>query len=494
MNKMKLKNSWISKITLIVIAVILIWSMFNIKIYSHAEEDNKYLIDHDVQQYYSYLPAALIYKDLTFSFVDDQPHTIKRHFWRIPVKDQPGKYVVKMSLGLSYAYLPFFLIGHIYASNSAEYTANGFSKPYEFALAISSICFVLLGMWFLRLTLLRWFSEWISSIVLVLILFSTNLYYYTTTEPAMSHAYLFGLFAVFIHQSIRWVELQRWQQAIWLGIIGGTIVCIRPIHLLIFIFPLLYAVKNFSDLKARLRLIFSRYGQLILLTVGFFCMIFPQLLFWKYNTGSWIYYSYTEEGFFFSAPQIWNGLFSYRKGWLLYTPLFIFSLIGMYSVYKKHKDWLVFLCIYLPLHLYIVFSWWCWWYGGSFGSRAMIETYTFLAVPLAAFIQFIASRHTSLKIAFVGIALFLLTLNLVQTQQKRLGLIHWDGMTKTAYWRNFMKLEDVGGIWGDFREPNYAAAIKGQREYNTIGSEINFLKNAGYFDLLLEKTKDKETE
>jgi hypothetical protein len=490
---MKLKKSWISKITILVSAVILIWSMFNIKAYSHAEEEGNYLIDHDVQQYYSYLPAAFIYKDLSFAFVDNQPYEIQRHFWRIPVKDQPGKYVVKMSLGLSYVYLPFFVVAHTYASYSDEYTANGFSKPYEFALAISSICFVLMGLWFLRIILLRWFSEWITAITLLHILFSTNLYYYTTTEPAMSHAYLFGLFAIFIHQSIKWVEHQKWQQAIWLGIIGGIIVCIRPIHVLIFIFPLLYNVKNFTELNIRLKCIFSKYGQLFIMTIAFLSMLFPQLLFWKYYTGSWIYYSYTEEGFFFSNPQIWNGLFSYRKGWLVYTPLFIFSLAGIYMLFNKHKNWFIFIIIYIPLYIYVVFSWWCWWYGGSFGSRAMIEAYPFLAIPLAAFIQHMASKQLYFKLVFGGVLFFLLILNLVQTQQKRLGLIHWDGMTQTAYWRNFMKLEDVGGIWGDFREPNYDAALKGQREYNTIGNEVIFLKKAGYFDSLLTNTKNQHS-
>jgi hypothetical protein len=483
---MKFSTQWISKITLVLITGILIVSFFNIKVYNHAEEENNYLINHDVQQYYSYLPAAFIYKDLSFSFVDQQPYQIQRHFWRIPVKDQPGKHVVKMSLGLSYTYLPFFMAAHIYATNSDQYSANGFSKPYEFALAFSSICFVVIGLWFLRLTLLRWYNEWVTSVSLLLVLFATNLYYYTTTEPAMSHAYLFGLFAVFIHQSIKWVDYQKWQQALWLGLIGGVIVCIRPIHLFIFLFPLLYNVTNVKELVVRVQLILSKYGQFILLLFAFLLPLFPQLLFWKFNTGNWLYYSYSEEGFFFSNPQIWNGLFSYRKGWLVYTPIMLFALLGIYVVYKKQRVWFLFLSTYMTIYIYLIFSWWCWWYGGSFGARAMIESYSFLIFPLAAFIHFISNYKKSFFLSFSIIAMFLTTLNLIQTQQKRLGLIHWDGMTKTAYWRNFMQLKDVGGIWDNFREPNYAAALKGQSEYNTIGNEIIFLKKSGNLTLYEE--------
>jgi hypothetical protein len=479
---MTFSASWISKITLVVITTILIGSLFNIKVYQDAEKESKYLINHDVQQYYSYLPAAFIYKDLTFSFVDTQPYQIQRYFWRIPVKDQPGKYVVKMSLGLSYAYLPFFLAAHVFALNSEVFDANGFSKPYEFALAVSSICFVVMGLFFLRLILLRWYNEWVTSISLILIIFATNLYYYATTEPAMSHAYLFGLFAVFMYQSIRWVEDQKWQQAFWIGLIGGIIVCVRPIHVIIFLFPLLFGVKNRSDLKKRIQLIASKYGQLTLLLLTFLFMLFPQLLFWKYNTGSWVYYSYSDEGFFFNNPQIWNGLFSYRKGWLIYTPLMLFALLGIIIVYKKNRDWFLFLFVYMVIYCYIVFSWWCWWYGGSFGARAMIEAYAFLALPLATFIQYIFKQNSLSKWGLSAILTFLLVLNLIQTQQKRLGLIHWDGMTKTAYWRNFMQLNDVGGIWDDFREPNYKAAIRGDMEYNSIGNEIIYLNKTGFFD------------
>jgi septum formation topological specificity factor MinE len=473
-----------SLVAFLLSSVILIWSLFNIGTYKQAESDANYLINHDVQQYYSYLPAAFIYDDLTFKFLESDtiPDKIKRHFWVSPAKNKPEGRIVKMSIGLSYMYLPFFAAGHLYARQSGTYAANGFSLPYEFALAFSSIFFVLVGLLFSRSVLLHYFNEWVTAIALLLILFATNLYYYCTTEPAMSHAYLFCLYAFFIHQSLRWIAIQKWKHALWLGIIGGIIICIRPINLLIFLFPLLFGVTSVKDLSTRIQLIFSHYFQLLLLLLLIFLMILPQLLFWKLNSGEWIYYSYSDEGFFFSNPQIVNGLFSYRKGWFVYTPIMLFAFIGMRWVWYTYRDWFWPIMVYMTLHIYVVFSWWCWWYGGSYGARPMIETYALMIIPLAVLLQHILTLKSSLKIP-VGLVLgFLIYLNLVQTQQKRLGLIHWDGMTQTAYWRNFLTLHDVGGIWDNFREPNYDAAKKGASEYNTIGNEMRFLISRGFFE------------
>lgn len=464
-----------TKIILLVISIILIWSFFNIKVWKNAEQQHK-LIDQDVVHYYCYLPALFVHHDLSFKFVDKDgiDYRGQSKFWPSPAKN--GGYVVKMTMGLSYMYLPFFAGAHVFAQSTDKYKSNGFSAPYEFALTLSSIFYVIVGFVFLRLILLRYFSEIISSSTMLCLLIGTNLYYYCTSEPAMSHAYSFCLFAIFIYQSIQWHDKRKLKNIVFLGLIGGLIILIRPVNALIFIFPLFYKVVNLSDLQERGKLFWQHKYHLILL---FFCallIIFPQLLFWKINSGEWMYYSYDQERFFFLNPHIYYGLFSYRKGWLLYTPIMIFSIIGIVILLKQKQDLFAPLAIFLPLHVYVTFSWWCWWYGGSFGSRPMIETYALLAIALAAFLEYITKQKLWVKGITTVIFLFLTTLNLVQTAQKRETTIHWDSMTKEAYWKNFMQVEDVGGIWNTFRTPNYKKALQGREEYNTLGNEIKWLK------------------
>lgn len=420
------------------------------------------VINQDVTNYYCYLPAAFIHNDLSFRFVQENPtyYSYNAMYWVVPVKGKENSYVIKMSMGMSFMYMPFFLMAHGYTKYFTEYVPNGYTPPYEVFLVISSIFYVLIGLFYLRKLLLKFFKDGIVAIVLLLLMFATNLYYYCSTEPAMSHAYSFSLFAIFAYLSVKWIERRTWKTALVLGLIGGLIVLIRPVNILVFLWPILFDVKSFEDLRTRFNLIVKNWKHILLITLGGFVILFPQLLFWKINSGSWLYYSYNDEHFFFGNPQIIKGLFGYRKGWLLYTPIMLFAILGIVVSYFKDKRFFWSLAIYLPLHIYVIYSWWCWWYGGSFGSRPMIETYALLAFPLAVWIDWM-SRNRSRIVAFSILAVGLTGLNLFQTIQYRYGSIHYHGMTKEAYWLNFGIRDPAPGFYDIIDEPNYDKAKQG---------------------------------
>ncbi len=69
----------------------------------------------------------------------------------------------------------------------------------------------------------------------------------------------------------------------------------------------------------------------------FMLPIFPQLLYWKLVSGNWLFYSYGNEGFDFLHPHIFDGLFCFKNGWLSYTPIMLFGLIGIVLMHKKKK-------------------------------------------------------------------------------------------------------------------------------------------------------------
>jgi hypothetical protein len=88
--------------------------------------------------------------------------------------------------------------------------------------------------------------------------------------------------------------------------------------------------------------------------------------------------------------------------------------------------------------MYIVFSWWSWWYGGGFGQRALIESYTLLALPMTAFITWALEKKWFLYLPFYLLAGWFIFLNIFQTRQYYWGSIHWEGMTREAYWDSFL--------------------------------------------------------
>jgi len=186
----------------------------------------------------------------------------------------------------------------------------------------------------------------------------------------------------------------------------------------------------------------------------------PQFLFWKHNLGTWLWYSYGEEGFFFNNPQIINGLFSFRKGWLIYTPVMIFALFGIYTLLKTNRQFFIPLITFTILNIYVIFSWWCWWYGGSFGSRPMIDSYPLMAISLGSFLVF-SNKFKPLRIIVYALVLLMTTLSVFQTQQYKRGALHFDSMSREAYFLTFGKLYITNEFLDALAPPDYEAAKKG---------------------------------
>ena len=84
-----------------------------------------------------------------------------------------------------------------------------------------------------------------------------------------------------------------------------------------------------------------------------------QMLYWHALTDSFVVYSYSNnhgEGLNLSSPFIFEVLFSYRKGWVLYTPLTIFGIIGFYFLYRKDKQTFLAITVVFILFFFITYQ------------------------------------------------------------------------------------------------------------------------------------------
>ena len=90
----------------------------------------------DVMGYYTYLPAALIYKDLAgLKFREDIQN--KYHPTGLDHAGYPsenGNQIMKYPMGMAIAYSPWFLMAHATASISG-YPPDGYSRPYNIFIA-----------------------------------------------------------------------------------------------------------------------------------------------------------------------------------------------------------------------------------------------------------------------------------------------------------------------------------------------------------------------
>jgi len=420
-----------ARIVNILILTAIVYNMFNIHYWTHKNR----VIYNDVISYYAYLPATVIYHDLSLDFTRDSSDYFADKFW--PLKTPEGRNVIKMSMGLSFLYAPFFVAGHVMAKLT-DYPADGFSLPYKMLLNLSAVFYLALGLFFLRKVLEKYFNQKVVIITLVATVLGTNLYFYSAVESTMPHVYLFSLFSAFLYLTIKWYENPDMEKAIIIGLLGGLITLIRPTDILLAVFFFLWNVKSGRELKQRFMFYVKNPRFKIAMALSFFVIWIPQFVYWKYATGHWIYYSYNDEGFNFLHPHIIDGLFSYRKGWLVYTPVMILAISGLAISFKKFKTVFYPTLVFLVLNIYIITSWWCWWYGGSYGNRPFIDSYPLMALSLAVFINWVLLRKKLIGIAAQIVIVLLILLNIFQTWQYYGGDIHHDAMTKKAYWKLFL--------------------------------------------------------
>lgn len=448
-------NKYLSKIVIGLLVIICGWSGTNVNTWGR----DRVFVD-DVIMYYEYLPAALIFHDLTFSFTKEFPKDFQERIWLGTAPN--GKPIVRMTMGLAMLWLPFFLAGHLLA-NILGLATLGYSWPYGLSIFLAALFYMTMGLVFIRKILLNYFPDWITAITLILTVTATNMMYYVISEPGMSHVYSFSLIAIFFYCTLQWIKKPGVILSICLGLLAGLIVLVRPVNGLVLVFPAFIGIRSFSGFKSR---IIGNWKFIGIAGLSAIMIASPQLIYWKAQTGHFIFNSYMENGkFYFLNPHILKGLFSFRNGWLPYTPVMFLALGGLFVLEKYVKGIRNATLIFLFLFTYVIYSWWCWWYGGSFGSRPMIDTYGILALPLAASLMYLFQKPVWIKIVLGILLAALLYLNQFQLLQRRMAVIHWDSMTKEAYMAIFLKKQIPADYDKLIQMPDYKSALRGEKEY-----------------------------
>jgi hypothetical protein len=410
-------------------------------------------ISWDILGYYLYLPSTFIY---------DQP-LLNEYAWLEKInaeKDLTGTiYQVSTNdegepmyfflMGMSLLYLPFFLAGHS-AAGILGYPADGFSMPYQYAMVIGGILYTIIGLIFLRKNLMSFFSEQITTLVMIVIVFGTNYIHHLTLKNLETVNMLFMLVNIILWNTIRWHETYRLKNLAVIGIASVLTALVKPSEVFVLLLPLLWNVTSWLSFKQKIVLFWQKRSQ-VLISAGLgFLLALPQLLYWYFKTGHVIYDSYKNPGVGLDlfSPHILEALFSYRKGWLLYTPVMIFALVGLYFLYKSNRKIFLAAASYFLVSFYIIASWSEWWYGAAFSGRPMITLYPVLALSLGYFLVYLKERKPFLKITTGTLIVFFIFLNQFQWWQVKQGIIDLYRTTKEYYWAVFLKTSVPPGAEG----------------------------------------------
>ncbi len=359
--------------------------------YIYSKKLNSPVIRSDGEGYYAYLPAILIYRDVSLRAVVNGPLLHKApqgaSLWR-----NTGRYFIKYPIGEAILISPFFVIGYGVA-HLKDANLNGYSPPFQYMAAFSGLFYGVLGLFILWMVLQRYFKSNTILLSLTALLFGTNLFHYATYDNIFSHIYSFFLFALFLLFVERIYRSSTFFDFIVLGLVGGLILITRPTNGLWLIFAFLFGIHSFQDFKERLKFWKLNWVKCLFALLALLGVVSIQFAYWKAITGSFLFYSYENESLNFDKPEILNVLFSVKKGLFFWAPLLLTVFPGIFFVRKMAKGYFLPILVFFPLNIYVISSWHTWTYGGSFGQRPFTESIPMFAIALCSLYEGLPSAR-----------------------------------------------------------------------------------------------------
>ena len=329
------------------------------------------------------------------------------------VKTKNDKVVNKYFVGTAILMSPFVMQVYL-VQKAVDLEIKLHSEYYQKSVSIAALFYLILGLWAIS-KLLNFYDidNRIRAFALFAIFFGTNLSYYTLIEPSMSHVYSFSLISVFLMLFKKQVDNFQSKRLVVLSSLLALIVLIRPLNILIVLF-LPFISSSFDNFYQSIQRKAKSFPINIIAILVFILIGFIQLLFWRLQTGDWLIWSYSNEGFYFTNPHFFDFLFSFRKGLFVYTPFLFLSLFVFVIAFRKEKLELLKLLVPLLLIIYVLSSWWNWYFGDSYGSRVMID---YLAVFVLLFAFGMQRIRIKTQRIVVIIASILVLLNVFQSYQ-----------------------------------------------------------------------------
>ncbi len=352
----------------------------------------------DGQGYYQWLPTLFITGDF------------ERMPWSHMISETNG--INLFTLGVSVLQLPFFLLSQL-LTWLFEYPNNGYNPANAACMMVATATYAGSGA-VLSFKLARRYSTTASALLAVIVIFGgSNLFYYATNEPLMSHVYSYFLISLFCWCGLRIIDGPRRAHVVLFLCSGALLVLVRQLNAVVIIFPLWMAFSSPAGIKGAWANLIRKRGPFILgLVLGLISWVL-QSLYWHFITGDWYANGYAFKGEHFEFGKMVPGmvLFSPHNGWFVYSPLFLIVVgtLVLHAWRNTGPARPVLLILITTLLMYS--AWWCWWLGGAYGYRGLIDLYGLLAIPLAWFFRSVMRRSWSLRIFTAVLVCVLVQLN-----------------------------------------------------------------------------------
>jgi hypothetical protein len=216
--------------------------------------------------------------------------------------------------------------------------------------------------------------------------------FYSIGEGMMSHIFSFFLMALLLFLLKKFFEEEKKKYGVFIliSVVISLMTLIRPTNIIMLVFFAVLDVTSFKEIRDRV-LFFLRPKYSLAFAGILFLVFLPQLFYWKYLTGSFVYYSYGEEGFINRYhPMLIPMWFAPLNGLFLYNPILLFFIAGMIIMLVKKIPNGIFIAAMFLFISYLFSSWHSWYYGGSYGSRPFVDFYPLFGLAFGYLLKYLS--------------------------------------------------------------------------------------------------------
>ncbi len=368
---------------------------------------------------YLYLPACLLYNDSahrSFEFLEpwQKMGFSIGGFYAAGQRISDG-YVIKDIPGMAILWLPFFLSGHALAW-VFDFPGDGFSVPYQVAIFIGGVFYVLAGMWFLRRILVSLLGDPVAAITLIALFLTTGLFWTSCFQSWRPEGMLFFTVSLGIWASLKFDKDHKLYYALLSGMAIGISCLIKPLALILIFVPLLLNILDKSSWKLKISNILIHRWKILAATLCFLMPVVAPFFYWKATTGN---YLFDPWGFVDNVKLLGQYLpdlfLSGENGLLAYSPVLVLILPGYYFLSKVKPE--LFYAFFMPVVLLILLAGSLppKWYTGGPGRYDLTGFLPLAAVPLGYFFSWIYSTGWYFKAIGAAAIVFLSIVNVSKT-------------------------------------------------------------------------------
>ncbi len=286
------------------------------------------------------------------------------------------------AVGPALLWAPFMIVAHaaVLAANAmaAHIAADGFSRPYIFAMSIGTAVYAFLALLLAFRIACRYVEEKWALLATIGIWLASSFPAYLYVFPSWSHvqsAFAVGLFVWYWDGTRGKLTPRRWAL---LGLAAALMINVYYVNALFLLLPFLETCSSAWRMLHGSGEDRNRFGTLVGVNVLFAAAcavgLAPTLVTKLIIFGSPFRSGYTNVSqWHWSSPHLLGVLFSSDHGLLLWTPIIIPAIGGLIVGWKRIGDLAKYSLVVLTVFTYVVASHVYWDGVASFGNRFFIS-------------------------------------------------------------------------------------------------------------------------